>query len=121
MKTLYKITSLKTEKSTFSAEITFNPAHPLFEGHFPGQPIVPGVVLVEVAAAVISQLTGHELIVKEASVIKFIQVVDPQVHPLLLLEGSVIESEDNYKADMVYSSEGMVFAKLKGIRLQAVK
>jgi 3-hydroxyacyl-[acyl-carrier-protein] dehydratase len=122
MTSLYIITQLTANESSFSAEITFNPAHPVFSGHFPGQPIVPGVVLVEISATVISQLTGMELIVKEVSVIKFLQVIDPLQHPLVMIDGSVVEEDrTRYKVDLSFSDGGLIFAKLRGIRLQPLK
>jgi 3-hydroxyacyl-[acyl-carrier-protein] dehydratase len=118
MTTLYTISNLTTTEGAFTADVTFNPAHPLFSGHFPGKPIVPGVVLVEISAALVSQLTGKELAVKEASVIKFLHLIEPLVHPLVIAEGSILEQDDGYfKVDLVFSSGEMVFAKLKGIRL----
>lgn len=122
MTTLYQITQLTANESSFSAEITFNPAHPVFTGHFPGKPIVPGAVLVEISAAVASQLTGKDLIVKEASVIKFLQVIDPLQHPLVLIDGSIVEEDKTmYKVDLNFSVEDIIFAKLRSIRLQPLK
>jgi 3-hydroxyacyl-[acyl-carrier-protein] dehydratase len=115
---LYTITKSSLNDITFSAEIRFDPAHPVFAGHFPGQPIVPGVLLVEIAAGIASQLTGKDLIVKEASVIKFLQVIDPLKNPVVLTEGSIVEEEDNrYRADMSFTSAEVVFAKIKGLKL----
>jgi 3-hydroxyacyl-[acyl-carrier-protein] dehydratase len=118
MTSLYQISNLTTKESTFTAQITFNPAHPLFSGHFPGKPIVPGVVLVEITAALISQLTGKELVVKEASVIKFLHVIEPLVHPLVIAEGSIIEQDDgSFRVELAFSAGDILFAKLRGIRL----
>jgi len=117
MTTLYNISILSNTSNTFTASITFNPSHPVFAGHFPGQPIVPGVVLVEIAAATASQVTGKTLIVKEASVIKFLQVIDPNLYSNILLEGSIDKEEDKYKADLIFSSGENIFVKLKGLRL----
>jgi len=117
MTNLYSITQLSTHGSNFSAEIIFNAAHQVFSGHFPGQPIVPGVVLVEISAAVVSQITGKELIVKEASVIKFLQVIDPLQNPLVMINGSVTEEEDKYKVELNFFSGETVFVKIKGLKL----
>ena len=113
---LFNITNLSTDKNSFRAEITFNPADPVFTGHFPGRPIVPGVMLVEIASATASKITGKELIVKEASVIKFLQVIDPTVNTVIRLDGSMVKVDDiNYKADLSFSSGEIIFAKMKGI------
>ena len=37
----------------------FNPSHPVFAGHFPGHPIVPGACLVQIAEDLTARLTAH--------------------------------------------------------------
>lgn len=62
--------------------------HPAFAGHFPGQPILPGVVLLEwvvdaLAAAGVSQGEGETLVFQNA---KFLSPVSPGETLLLRLE-----------------------------------
>jgi 3-hydroxyacyl-[acyl-carrier-protein] dehydratase len=117
MTLLYNISNLTAIGNSFSAEITFNPAHPVFAGHFPGQPIVPGVVLVDISAAVLSLVTGKSLIVSEASVIKFLKVIDPGINLALLIDGSIVEEDKGYKANLTISSGETIFMKIKGMKL----
>ena len=48
--------------------------HPCFAGHFPGNPIVPGVVLLELVEAL---LAGHGYRVRECAQVKFLSPVFP--------------------------------------------
>jgi 3-hydroxyacyl-[acyl-carrier-protein] dehydratase len=60
--------------------------HPVFAGHFPGRPIVPGVMLLEWAQAEVAALLGrapHELRVREA---KFFTPLEPRQRAQLRFE-----------------------------------
>ena len=47
--------------SGFSQGIRFDPAHPALPGHFPGQPLVPGVLLLEQVAMALRNWRGQRL------------------------------------------------------------
>ena len=49
--------------------------HPAFPGHFPGQPIVPGVVLLDEAQRAVEAALGHP--VSGLAMAKFLSVVRP--------------------------------------------
>jgi 3-hydroxymyristoyl/3-hydroxydecanoyl-(acyl carrier protein) dehydratase len=51
--------------------------HPAFAGHFPGMPIVPGVVLLDEALVAIERATGESLARCTLTSIKFQQVLRP--------------------------------------------
>jgi 3-hydroxyacyl-[acyl-carrier-protein] dehydratase len=117
MNAIYTL-SIKTKgDSVFTATVKFNPAHPLFSGHFPGLPVVPGVLLMEIAASATRQFTGKELIIKEASVIKFIRIIDPRKDNEVMLDVALTEEEGKYKLDLNFYHGETVFVKVKGMRL----
>ncbi|MGZ5042978.1 MAG: hypothetical protein ACXWBQ_19735 [Usitatibacter sp.] len=51
--------------------------HPAFEGHFPGHPILPGVVLLAEALAAIEAATGNAPDAWTISSAKFLRPVEP--------------------------------------------
>jgi len=51
--------------------------HPAFAGHFPGTPILPGVVLLDVALHAITAATGITLDRCEISSVKFLSPANP--------------------------------------------
>lgn len=51
--------------------------HPVFLGHFPAQPIVPGVMLLERALKLLEKSSGHSMLGKQITSVKFISPVQP--------------------------------------------
>ncbi len=51
--------------------------HPAFAGHFPGMPIVPGVVLLDEALHAIGKSTATDLSACQINAVKFLSPVGP--------------------------------------------
>lgn len=68
---------MNSESGSNQAVFTVAPDHPAFPGHFPGTPIVPGVVLLDEALYAIGQLLGIDLSVCQISMVKFLGPVGP--------------------------------------------
>jgi 3-hydroxymyristoyl/3-hydroxydecanoyl-(acyl carrier protein) dehydratase len=60
--------------------------HPAFAGHFPGTPIVPGVVLLDAALHAIAAATGGALRGCQLNSVKFLHPVTPGVAVSLVYE-----------------------------------
>ena len=59
-------------EGTYRCSIRFDPEFPGFDGHFPGQPIVPALCLLSVVEIIARQATGmHELRFSKISSMKF--------------------------------------------------
>lgn len=80
----YFIDELHTENDQVSAKIRINPAHKIFEGHFPGQPVVPGVCMVQIVKELMEQRLNAKLLLYKGSQLKFLQLIVPD-------EGDIIE------------------------------
>lgn len=65
------------------ARVRFPANAPYFAGHFPGQPVVPGVVLIDAAVQVAAQATGRPLRLLRLAHAKFVQAVGPDQEAVL--------------------------------------
>lgn len=70
------------------ASFAIAPDHPAFAGHFPGQPVVPAVVLLAEALAAIEAATGRAPEAWALSGAKFLQAVGPGAKLTLVHEAS---------------------------------
>lgn len=82
---LYTIQILEKEADAVTAEVRVDPAHRLFEGHFPGSPVLPGVVQLEMVKVALSDALGRELALKEMATCKFLEVFNPLETPVMTL------------------------------------
>jgi 3-hydroxymyristoyl/3-hydroxydecanoyl-(acyl carrier protein) dehydratase len=60
-----------------SAQIKIAENSPWFSGHFPGEPIFPGIAQLDLVAEVISEFNSNDLWIKSLSRIKFKKLIRP--------------------------------------------
>lgn len=76
----------------YRVTVRLNPDHPIFKGHFPGNPVVPGVCLIRMVTEIISAVTLREMFLREADNIKFLSPVNPFETPVLDIELTISEN-----------------------------
>jgi 3-hydroxyacyl-[acyl-carrier-protein] dehydratase len=95
LKSLYQINDLKKDEGNFSASLSFNSGHEIFNGHFPGQPVVPGVALIHILKDLCSRITGYEVKLVKGTNIKFLNIIDPTNNASYSISGTFSQKEDN--------------------------
>jgi 3-hydroxyacyl-[acyl-carrier-protein] dehydratase len=60
------------------AKIAINKNHRIFEGHFPGLPVVPGVCMLQIVREIMEVDCGRELKLSQADNMKFLSVINPE-------------------------------------------
>lgn len=85
--TLNEIVQLDDQE--FEAFIHLNKDHSIFKGHFPGNPVAPGVCMVQILKEITSQIVAQKLVMKSSSNIKFMALINPIKTPNLKLSISI--------------------------------
>ena len=62
---------------THAFEYCFNPGDPVFAGHFPGRPVLPGIFQLELTRVAAESVLGCSLAVREISRAKFQRPILP--------------------------------------------
>lgn len=73
----FTLNGLQVSGADIAATIIIDPAHKIFEGHFPGQPVVPGVCQMQMLKEIMEMVTEKKLDVVKAYDMKFLAVIDP--------------------------------------------
>ena len=84
--------TLKTADMTFELQCNIPADHPSLPGHFPGAPIVPGVVILDEVAATLAQWRNDTQLVAIKTV-KFLAPLKPEQSFMIRL--STPEQEDD--------------------------
>jgi len=95
LKDFYKVLSNdKSEDSKHKIRILVNADHEVFNGHFPGNPIMPGVCMIQIIKELTESITESSLMIETLSNVKFMALINPEVNPELLLELDITTTDD---------------------------
>lgn len=87
LKDFYKVISLEnTAENNYLAVILINEEHEVFKGHFPGNPIMPGVCMMQIIKELTEQISASSLFMQSLSNVKFMALINPFNTPELRLE-----------------------------------
>jgi len=112
----YTVVSTVNEADKIQAILKINPEHAIFGGHFPGQPVVPGVCMMQIVKELLESATSRSLRLHTGLDLKFLSVIDPGKNNAIHTETnySVLASGDiNVTARLFYNET--TFFKFKGV------
>lgn len=115
LKNFYELKSHESENNIFRASITLNKDHEIFKGHFPGNPVTPGVCMMQIVKDLAEYFTGSKLFLKTASNVKFMAIINPFETPDLLLELDINEKDGELKVKNTTSFGETIALKLSVI------
>ncbi|MEN2486414.1 3-hydroxyacyl-ACP dehydratase [Flavobacterium sp. B11] len=113
----YKILSEeKVSDSKYTITILVNEKHEVFKGHFPGNPIMPGVCMIQIIKELTESITKSSLMIQSLANVKFMALINPEVTPELRLELDVTTTED----DLVKVKNTTYFNDTTALKLSTV-
>jgi 3-hydroxyacyl-[acyl-carrier-protein] dehydratase len=86
----YSCSDIVTADGEYSCKIVFKGDHDIFKGHFPGNPVVPGVCTIAIVKELLQLQVGKPLMLRSTGNVKFLQLVTPDICPVIKI---------NWKAD----------------------
>lgn len=109
---LYSITSWQAAAGKVLATITIDASHKIFEGHFPGQPVLPGVCMMQIVKELTEKATDKKLFLHKASQCKFLSMVDPTKTREVKVVIDLAEIEGYFNVNAVLKTNDAVFLKM---------
>lgn len=90
----YKVDKIDTiNEGKYVASITLNKDHDIFKGHFPGNPVTPGVCMMQIIKEITEGVLNETLTMVSTSNVKFMAIINPDVNSKLVLDLEISENE----------------------------
>ena len=113
---LYDIKTLTSNGvNSYSAQVGINSEDSIFSGHFPGQPVLPGVCTLAILKDCICRATEKRLIYCEMAQCKFTGMVDPSLSGILNVDFVLAGAEEQLTVNATVSEGERVVMKIKAV------
>jgi 3-hydroxyacyl-[acyl-carrier-protein] dehydratase len=112
----FTISQIEIKPSEIVAALEINKAHKIFDGHFPGQPVVPGVCMMQMVKEILENAIHQNTNLLKASEMKFLAIIDPAQnnHINASLKYTIAENGIILLAASLFKDE-LVHFKFKGM------
>lgn len=111
---MYTITGRETlDESTCSFAIHLDAEHFIYKAHFPGEPITPGVCIMQIAKELMAEAVASPLQLDTVKNIKFLRIISPlEVTDVTYTVSRISVEDDCVKAQITVQDEQGPYAKL---------
>jgi 3-hydroxyacyl-[acyl-carrier-protein] dehydratase len=112
---LFEIVEISGNGSSFSATIKIFPDHIVYKGHFPGYPVTPGVILLQIVHELLEGQLKRTIRLLEMPSCKFLKVVNPDKETRVLLSMNINLKDNTLHAKALGAIDSEVFLKLSAV------
>lgn len=112
---LYTIRQRTTDGKAVRFDIVLNAEHTIFRAHFPGEPVTPGVCILQMAKELLEEELHGCYEIQSVKNVKFLAVISPVETPMVTFTiGKMAhdESDQTVKAQLTVEGDGKPMAKI---------
>lgn len=112
---LFKVVSVIDGDGVITAVVDLDADNPIFSGHFPGRPVLPGACMVQLVKEVLEDILGKSIRLQKADNLKFLSLIDPHQNKSLALTINHIHENESIKVTATLTAADVVCFKLQGV------
>jgi len=109
---LYTVQSLEQNDQEVNAKVQLHAGHDVFKGHFPGNPIMPGVCMIQMIKELTEKVTEKKLFLAVATNVKFMAKINPEENEVIDVNLKISEENDSIKVKNITSYDQTTALKL---------
>ncbi|MCB0651662.1 MAG: hypothetical protein KDC85_10340 [Saprospiraceae bacterium] len=112
---LFYIIKNEVTPDAFKARISLDASHDIYKGHFPDNPITPGVCILQMVKETIMNTYNIPLELEQLKHSKFLAFINPNLQPNVDLDVDIQEKDETgWQVAAVVKSEDGVHVKFSG-------
>lgn len=93
--TFYDTIGVEAKEDSALFTIRLNPDHPVYCGHFPGNPIVPGVCSLQIIKECVEYLQdGHKMTYSKIDQCKYLNAINPHTNAFLSISLKIRKNDE---------------------------
>lgn len=112
---LYTVTAYENVNNSHKYHIRLNEQHPTYSYHFPGNPITPGVCILQIVSELCEEAFGNAPKIKSYINVKYLNVISPEENPEITVELTVSGTTEGMKVKATVYNAKASFAKISAI------
>ncbi len=109
---LYRVEAAEHVDNGVVYTISLNADHVIYKAHFPGEPITPGVCMLQIAVELLSDAAGVSLELSSVKNVKYLNVLHPDGTPVRVRVCKIEKNEGRVKAQVDFSISDSPIAKI---------
>ncbi|HVW96877.1 MAG TPA: hypothetical protein VHA56_12985 [Mucilaginibacter sp.] len=115
---LFSVKELNHTRTEVTSTLIINPHCIILNGHFPGQPVVPGACMLQITKEVLETALNYPVKLRKADHLKFTGMIDPQKTTMLQLAIRYQINDETISVTAKLTDEDRICFKLQGIFLK---
>lgn len=109
---LYFVESRTCTGEEVAYVIRLDAEHVIYQAHFPGEPITPGVCILQIGLELLSDAVGETLEISRVKNVKFLSILRPEDGPVRVRIHKIGKEEDLVTAQIEFSRADTPVAKM---------
>lgn len=116
----YTILEIHFNNNQVQAVIALNKEHDVFKGHFPNNPVTPGVCMLQIFKELTQHVTHKTLFIKECTNVKFMALINPEIHSVLDISIDIVALNAAFKIKALAKFNDTVALKVSALLSEAL-
>ena len=108
----YKVHTMDQIDNDYKVEVELMASHPIYEGHFPQQPVVPGVCTLTIIRECLGEILSRGVSFKSIKDCKYVSALIPQ-EDLRIILNIAITDQDKINVTVIREDNQQPVLKLK--------